>query len=247
MTGLEIALLIIGVVFFAGSFFFMEKLSSSDLEELEKMSEKEIHVLLDKQLSQASGRIDAAIESRFNDSLNKFDKEANRRTTDEIFSITEHADTVRTSLDTAFDAVKKSHDEIMFLYNMLNDKQEKVTQLSKQAQVLESQLRNMQLSVEDAIERLESEQKIHVSAPLEAELLELKDTDSTQELSLIEAFEEELSKNPSDDNDLVDSNSINDRILSMHREGYSDVDIARNLGKGLGEIKLVLGLFDEDE
>lgn len=266
MTGLEVGLLIAGVLFFAGSFFFVEKLSSSDLEELQKMSEKELRILIEKQLGEASGRIDAAIESKFNDSLNKFDRETNKRTTDEIYSITEHADTIRTSLDTAFDAVKKSHDEIMFLYNMLGDKQEKVTQLQKQTAGLESNLRNMMLSVEDAIERLESEQHIRIEKLPEPALTEIKDNDSipttesiadevletlsgSEEISLIEAFEEKLSRETDsqpDNGNRPEGNSINDRILTMHREGYSDVEIAKNLGKGLGEIKLVLGLFEEE-
>lgn len=259
MTGLEIALLIVGVLFFIGSFFFVEKLSSSDLETIEKMSEKEIHVLLDKQISAASGRIDAAIESKFNESLNKFDRETNKRTTDEIYSITEHADTVRASLDTAFDAVKKSHDEIMFLYNMLSDKQEKVTELERNAQGLESTLRNMKRSIEDAIERLEIEQQIQVAMPEPAPVSALSVEEAApqpEEKTLIEAFEEELAADAAKEaastaqltgtSQQTDTNSINDRILSMHREGYSDVDIAKNLGKGLGEIKLVLGLFEEE-
>ena len=252
MTGLEIALLIVGVLFFIGSFFFVEKLSSSDLETIEKMSEKEIHILLDKQISAAAGRIDAAIESKFNESLNRFDRETNKRTTDEIYSITEHADTVRASLDTAFDAVKKSHDEIMFLYNMLSDKQEKVTELERDAQGLESTLRNMKRSIEDAIERLEIEQQIQVVSPEPAPASALMVEEAApqpEEKTLIEAFEEELAADAAKEPGTApqaDSNSINDRILSMHREGYSDVEIAKNLGKGLGEIKLVLGLFEEE-
>jgi hypothetical protein len=35
----------------------------------------------------------------------------------------------------------------------------------------------------------------------------------------------------------------NDEILTMHRKGISDVQIARDLGLGLGEVKLVIGLF----
>lgn len=257
MTGLEIALLIVGVLFFIGSFFFVEKLSSSDLETIEKMSEKEVHILLDKQISAASGRIDAAIESKFNESLNKFDRETNKRTTDEIYSITEHADTVRVSLDTAFDAVKKSHDEIMFLYNMLSDKQEKVTELEKNAQGLESTLRNMKRSIEDAIERLEIEQQIQVAVPEPAPALTAEEAaPQPEEKTLAQAFEEEITAQAAREaantmpsagaSQQTDANSINDRILSMHREGYSDVDIAKNLGKGLGEIKLVLGLFEEE-
>ena len=45
MTGLEISLLIIGAIFFIGSFFVTEKLSSSDVEHIQKLSEKEVHVI----------------------------------------------------------------------------------------------------------------------------------------------------------------------------------------------------------
>ena len=35
----------------------------------------------------------------------------------------------------------------------------------------------------------------------------------------------------------------NMQILSLHAQGASDVEIAKQLGLGLGEVKLVLGLY----
>ena len=35
----------------------------------------------------------------------------------------------------------------------------------------------------------------------------------------------------------------NDRILKLHNEGMSYVDIAKELGLGVGEVKLVINLF----
>ena len=35
----------------------------------------------------------------------------------------------------------------------------------------------------------------------------------------------------------------NDRILRLYKEGYSNVDIAKELGLGVGEVKLVINLF----
>ena len=35
----------------------------------------------------------------------------------------------------------------------------------------------------------------------------------------------------------------NDRILRMYREGRSNVEIAKELGLGVGEVKLVINLF----
>ena len=43
-----------------------------------------------------------------------------------------------------------------------------------------------------------------------------------------------------------DSNGMNnnDRILSLHKEGKSNMAIAKELGLGIGEVKLVIDLFE---
>ena len=38
-------------------------------------------------------------------------------------------------------------------------------------------------------------------------------------------------------------NNKNDKILSLHAEGKSNVAIAKELGLGVGEVKLVIDLF----
>ena len=39
----------------------------------------------------------------------------------------------------------------------------------------------------------------------------------------------------------------NQKILDMYREGKGAVEIAKELGLGVGEVKLVIGLFREEE
>ena len=36
----------------------------------------------------------------------------------------------------------------------------------------------------------------------------------------------------------------NEMILKLHREGKSNVEVARELGLGMGEVKLVIDLFE---
>ena len=64
MTGLQIAMIVIGMVCLIGSFFVSEKLSKADLEEMKKMSEQEIKVILDARMQDASAQIDEKIRSR---------------------------------------------------------------------------------------------------------------------------------------------------------------------------------------
>ena len=64
MTALQIILVVIGLVFLVGSFFVSEKLSSSDLEEMKKMSQQEIKVILDKELQSADSTIEEKIQGK---------------------------------------------------------------------------------------------------------------------------------------------------------------------------------------
>lgn len=41
--------------------------------------------------------------------------------------------------------------------------------------------------------------------------------------------------------------SHNQMILNMYRKGKNAVDIAKELGLGVGEVKLVIGLFREED
>jgi hypothetical protein len=45
----------------------------------------------------------------------------------------------------------------------------------------------------------------------------------------------------------TDNGSFNDQVLALHQNGVSDVEIARKLGRGLGEVKLVIGLYKGED
>ena len=80
MTGLEIGLLIIGAVFFIGSFFVSEKLSSSDMSEIESISEDQIKVLIEKKLQDASSRIDDTLSEKLTEKTEEFEAGADKET-----------------------------------------------------------------------------------------------------------------------------------------------------------------------
>ena len=296
MTGLEIGLLILGAAFFIGSFFFTEKLSSSDLEAIEKMSENEINVLLEKQMRKASDRIDRTIDEKLITSLASAERQINKTANEQILSISDHGNEVREVINRDMDAVNKSHDEIVFMHTMLNEKQKKVTDLEREAQQLESQMRALKQGIEDELYKVAEDKGIdvqkfieEVGLPTDAivtePVVEREDVTSEKEeaaknedepaknrpaqktgapeqlndlkeqaseaanivadaKTLKEAFEQKLTTAGSVDDDVFEN--VNEKILSLHKEGYSEVEIAKRLGKGLGEIKLVLGLFDEE-
>ena len=131
MTGLQIAMIVIGMVCLIGSFFVSEKLSKADLEEMKKMSEQEIKVILDARMQDASTQIDEKIQDKVEDAVAQIERGGEKETNEKILAISEYSDTVLTSMN-------KSHDEIVFLYDMLNDKQERVTELMKELTLMQS-------------------------------------------------------------------------------------------------------------
>ena len=131
--------------------------------------------------------------------------------------------------------MSKSHDEIVFLYDMLNDKQEKVSELTKELQLMQSAVTQMEQLLDDKIALVEEQSAGQVELAYEEEQREADPT-------LEDAFKTQLT----DAMDKEDSRD-NSEILQLYKEGVSEVEIAKKLGRGLGEIKLVLGLFGEEQ
>jgi DNA-binding Xre family transcriptional regulator len=123
--------------------------------------------------------------------------------------------------------MNKSHDEIMFMYDMLNKKQEKITELTKQIEVMEDTLRALKDEIEEK-EQIAFEPVEEINTP------ELE--------SLKEEFIKKYDTNQNEQERDEDGNA-NSEILALAKSGYSEIEIAKKLGLGLGEVKLVLGLF----
>lgn len=232
MTGLQIAMIMIGIVCLIGSFFVSEKLSKADLEEMKKMSDEEIKVIIDSKMQEAASQIDERLQEKVDLATAQMERSGEKETNEKIMAISEYSDTVLSSMN-------KSHDEIVFLYDMLNEKQERVTELMKELTLMQSAVAQMEETLDDKL------LKTGVSMEEEAEVLQQENPDAIEpKQTLEEAFRTQVSSN---DAGLDEEPQQNEQILSLYREGMSEVDIAKQLGRGLGEIKLVLGLFGEEQ
>jgi hypothetical protein len=89
MTGLEIAVLLIGILAVGGSFFITKGLSSNDVEEIQKMSQAEIKTILDKELRESDKKIKSAIEERLNDSFEELERKTDIETNEKIKEISQ--------------------------------------------------------------------------------------------------------------------------------------------------------------
>lgn len=257
MNTLQICLFIFGLIVFVGSFFITEKLSSSDTEMISRLSEKEVKSLVEKELSKASEQMDRLLTEKSEEAVEKIEVSTDKDTNEKLMSIGEYSDTI-------LKAMNESHDEIMFIYQILNEKQENITNMVSEIGKQESALRNMKASIEDKLKELEEKEvalKQQESKAEEAQKLHFKEDVRSLKEAFIEKMDqveetkkeksaiESLQASQNEKKTTVPLDSSKDelkkKIVSMHQEGFSEVEIAKKCGVGIGEIKLILGLFDE--
>lgn len=240
MSSVIITLIIIGVIFLVGSFFVQEKLSQNDIERLAGLSEKEIHIIMDKHLNMAENRVDDVIDEAIEASISVTKRAMEKETNEKIMAISDYSDTV-------LEAMNKSHNEIMFLYNMLNDKHQDLTTLANQLQNYSAELKRTENDVMKYIADSANSIKQSTIAPVvpKQEAPKKVQTPQTVQDTQLEPGSDDLvsSVEMPQSGEIESEENMNLRILTLHAEGMADVDIARELGIGLGEVNLVIGLY----
>ena len=134
MHAAEIIVLIAGAILFTVSFFMSDKGGNgAGLDEEEER--KLIRELLDKEVDGARFRIDEAAEEAISENRDRMERALDRITNEKMSAVDEYSNTV-------LDQIHKNHDEVMFLYDMLNNKHTQVkntaaelNQLTKSAKV----------------------------------------------------------------------------------------------------------------
>ena len=69
MTGIEIVLIVIGIVFLLGSFMVKDRLLQKDLDQISKLSEDEIRMIIQKKMGDADAKVEESIENKMDDAL----------------------------------------------------------------------------------------------------------------------------------------------------------------------------------
>lgn len=230
MTGIEIALLLIGCVFMIGSFFVSEKLSGTEINRIAELSDNELKRIIGKGMENAESQIDNVVEDKVEEVADKVEIALERESNMKIMAINEYSDTVMESM-------KKTHDEIMFLYSMLNDKHTEMTSLTGDLQRLAANIRNMQEGVQQSEEKAKATKNVEITSENYLEK-------ATAAKEVYEAGIEEKEEKMEFFGEAVNHN---DMILALHREGLRKVDIAKKLNLGVGEVSLVIGLYKGEE
>lgn len=161
-------------------------------------------------------KVSDKISADVNDIIYNADQSLSTMTNEKMMALGDYAVTV-------CDEIEKNHKEVMFLYSMLNDKQKELKELTAEAEQKASELKKAN---DLALEAYVKEEVI----PEIEEPVEIAEEQPETEIPEIETEDTE-------------EDNTNDIILGMKRSGMSIMEIARELGMGVGEVKLVVDLY----
>lgn len=113
MNWLEVALLIFGAGAFAGSFLIKGKVEKED--EGQQVDAELVRSFIEKEMEDAKERVSEVVDETLEYAVEKTERASERISNEKIMAISEYSETVLADIN-------KSHQEVMFLYDMLNDK-----------------------------------------------------------------------------------------------------------------------------
>ena len=227
---LEIVLLIAGVIIFTGSFFLPlggEKNTGID----QKAAKEEIHSLVEEEMNTVRSKMQDKMEETSGDAIEKAERSLERLTNEKIMAVNEYSDTV-------LQEIHKNHEEAMFLYDMLNSKhaniKDTVSKMDKAVKAAENKTLENKTAENKAAEKTATDKTAGTVA-------EEKAADASQTETLIQP--ENSPEIGFMGETVQEGQNNNEKILEMHRQGKSTVAIAKELGLGVGEVKLVIDLY----
>lgn len=114
MSAAEIILIVIGIAIFLLGYLMPARKKDID-EEVQLISEDEVRKMISGEVEHVKDRIADIVDETINYSMEKTERAMERLTNEKIMAINEYSDTV-------LEEIHKNHKEVIFLYDMLNDK-----------------------------------------------------------------------------------------------------------------------------
>lgn len=248
---MEIVLLIAGGIIFILSFLIPSKGEKSQIKTV-PMAQEEVKELVGREMDAVKGHVDDVVEEAVSYAMEKTERSLERLSNEKIMAINEYSDTVLSE-------IHRNHEEAMFLYDMLNSKhvnlKNTVSEVNRTVKEAEETVNSFQRLAPETVNNLQ-----RLNPETVNNLLRLApETVETPKAAFVRAAEEQMAKTIPEMSlsaegvalesngpweSRIDLSNFNERILELYSQGKDKVQIARELGLGVGEVKLVIDLFD---
>ena len=199
-----IILFVVGIIIFAAGFAIKE----DSIEERDIRSDEYLEHMLEERMNQVEHRLGQSAQMSASTIRQQTEQELEKISREKMSAVDQYSDQV-------MDRINKNHNEVMFLYGLLSDKQKELDQ---------------------TVESLNNAQR-------ELQISNRLNTQETNKAKIEEKIEKTESVNgekmTNKDEQIVDKRAA---ILKLANEGKTDVEIAKQLSMGVVEVRLFLEL-----
>lgn len=264
---LEIALVIIGLGIIGGSYVISEKIEGKLGKDTDGEQIRDIWT--DKDEKRVKERIDSILVESVEQAIDKTEYELSRISNEKILYSNEFSEQVLAKIE-------QNHEEVVFLYNMLSEKEKQMKSLMQEIETLKTAAEEMVRKEEEVLKAEKEEEawdvvqkaKKEAVKPIQTQLKIGKEMSAVQmtttdkkELSKLREFAQFIEEKQIEERkepifewinveehektglENMEEVSRNDKILALHRQGVSVLDISKKLNMGQGEVKLIIDLF----
>ncbi len=294
MDIIVIICLIIGVACIGASFFIKEK-ADIDNHEKEKIAEEiRGRALSEDSIKKVMTRVEKGFSEKLSaiseDKLGGFADKMSEIANDKMLAINDMSGQL-------IEKIEQNHKEVIFLYDMLNEKSDylkdfsaKIDGLRHELEREEERIKALNNDLDDKMIKVKEVRQTVIAKPgnpvaakqeksqrvptgIEQARAAVKPAEVPAQAKNLVKMKKEVEDIPSDINDIFDTDerdifkdaevpeiteeideidlspelteelSTNDKILKMHSEGKSVMEISKELGMGQGEVQLILGLY----
>lgn len=266
MEIMEIILLTAGAIIFILSFLIPERKTEISVQSRD-LAKDEIAALVGKEMESIRGHVDDVVDEAVTYAMEKTERSLERLSNEKIMAVNEYSNTVLSEIHKnheeamfLYDMLNSKHanlkDTVSVINKTVKEAEEAVTGLQKLAPEAMTGLQRLapetvnsppssvpkatDVSQETGQERVKRMRAAAKNPPMTEEPAVSADSASTTVREKQEAAPGRISFLPETDSN---GQNNNQRILELYRQGRSKVAIARELGLGVGEVKLVIDLF----
>lgn len=220
MDILEIILTLIGIVIIVISCKMIERtdLSLNNSRIVNKQIDEQASML---ELNKMNEKVKVIINESSEEAIAQAEDYMNKLSNEKIMAISEYSDQV-------LEKIERNHDDVVFLYNMLNDKEKE----------LKAIVQEINSSKKKMLELIDNKTEIGPDIPSKTDL-----SQKTQLKLHPKSNSDKKILDIDENRNIMDDMNYNDQILDLYSKGKSVFEISKLLDLGQGEVKLVVDLF----
>ena len=223
MEGLDICLIIIGIICVVCSFLFSEHLLAQDMKEdiIDGVNVANVTEEIVKR------EVEAQVANIIDDKIEAMEVRIDKLTNEKIMAMGDYSNDIQ-------EKINQNHDEVMFLYNMLNDKEEVLKNTIRDIEAVKASVKKMAI-VNDVAKDVTKKSTVTENEG---------STTANQKTTAAESVEEVKTTEKKSSVRKRGISNNNQMILDLYAKGKSNIEIAKELGLGIGEVRLVIDLFN---